>query len=74
MLHSLIMFLAPAAAQSQATMSSSPQIAASPWLRRVRTTISWKFAGNVLANAIGFLALLGGCWGVLRLMEILLTY
>jgi len=74
MLYSLMMFLAPAASQGQATMSSPPPTAARPWLRQVRSAISWKFAANVLANALGFLALLAGCWGVLRLMEALLKF
>ena len=74
MLHSLMMFLAPATAQGQATMSSPPSTAARPWLRRVRSAISWKFAANVLANALGFLALLAGCWSVLHLIEALLKF
>jgi hypothetical protein len=74
MLHSLMMFLAPATAQSQATFNSPPDFASPRRLRQVRGAISWKFALNVLANAIGFLALLASCWGGLRLMEALLRF
>jgi hypothetical protein len=67
MLHSFMMFLAPADAQVQATPTSPPAVAR-PARRPARGSISLRMAANVLGNAVGFIALLAGCWLVLQLI------
>ncbi len=71
MLHSLMMFLAPANAQVQATPTSPPAVAR-PVRRPARGGISLRLAANVVANAVGFMALLAGCWLVLQLIQVFL--
>jgi len=68
MLHSLMMFLAPANAQVQATPTTPPAVAR-PARRPARGGISLRLAASVAANAVGFVAMLGGCWLVLQLIQ-----
>jgi hypothetical protein len=68
MLHSLIMFLAPAAAQSQATTHSPTAPPEPVW----KHAPYWKMALSVIGNAAGFLALLAGCWLMLQVLLALL--
>lgn len=72
MLQTLMMFLAPAAAQPQATTNPPPAVSAPAPGSPVRGTLPWKWVARVLSEAVGFLAMLAGCGLVLRLMEVLL--
>jgi len=77
MLHSLMMFLAPANAQVQATPTSPPAVArparrparGSISSRLQRRGISLRLVANILGNAVGFIVLLAGCWLVLQLLQ-----
>jgi hypothetical protein len=71
MLQCLMMFLAPANAQVQATPTSPPAVAR-PVRKPARGGISLRLAVNVAGNAIGLVALLAGCWMVLQLIQALL--
>jgi len=71
MLHCLMMFLAPANAQVQATPTSPPAVAR-PVRRPARGDISLRLAANVAGNAVGFMALMAGCWLVLQLIQVFL--
>ena len=71
MLHSLMMFLAPANAQVQATPTSPPAVAR-PARRPARGGISLRLAANVVGNTVGFIGLLTGCWLVLQLIQVYL--
>jgi hypothetical protein len=42
-------------------------------VRPVRRAIPWRLAVRVISDAVGFAALLAGCWLVLQLMQALLT-
>jgi hypothetical protein len=64
MLQSLMMFFAPAAAQTQATNHSS----LAPREAERRPAPYWKMALSVIGNAAGFLALLAGCWLMLQVL------
>jgi len=68
MLHSLMMFLAPANAQVQATPTSPPAVAR-PARGPARGGISLRLAASVVGNAVGFVALLAGCWLVLQVIQ-----
>jgi hypothetical protein len=72
MLHCLMMFLAPAAAVPQATTNSPPATLAPARRPLAHRSLSWKLAFSVLGNAVGFLALLGGCWLALQVIQALL--
>ena len=70
MFQSLMMFLAPATApQAQATPTSPPAVAPPARRRPARGIISLRLAASVLGNALGFAALLAGCWFLLWLMQ-----
>ena len=71
MLQCLMMFLAPAHAQVQATPTSPPAVAR-PARRPARGGISLRLAANVIGNTVGFVALLTGCWLVLQLIQLFL--
>ena len=71
MYHSLSLFLAPENAVSQATPNSPP--AKQPERREtaeIKARI--RFMAAVAGNAIGFGALLTGCWFSLQLMQLAL--
>ena len=68
MLHSLMMFLAPATAQVQATPTSPPAVAR-PVRAPAREGISLRFVAGIIGDAVGFLVMLAGCWMVLQLMQ-----
>ena len=72
MFHSLMMFLAPEAAQAQATPTSPPAVARPVRQRPARGIIMLRLVASVVGNAAGFAVLLAGCWMTLRLMEIFL--
>ena len=69
MLQSLMMFLAPETAPAQATPTSPPAVARPVRRRPARGVISLRFVAGVVGNAVGFMALLAGCWMVLQLMQ-----
>ena len=71
MLHSLMMFLAPATAQVQATPTSPPAVAR-PVRAPARVGISLRFLASVAGSALGFALLLAGFWMVLLLIQALL--
>ena len=73
MLKSLTMFLAPAAAHRQVTPKPPPAAARPAPARQARSGIPWRLAVRVVSDAVGFGALLAGCWFVLQLMQALLT-
>jgi hypothetical protein len=73
MLKSLTMFLAPAAAHRQVTPKPPPAAARPAPAQPVRSAIPWRLAVRVITDAVGFAALLTGCWLVLQLMQALLT-
>ncbi len=73
MLKSLTMFLAPATAQARVTPKPPPAAARPAPARPVRSAIPWRLAVRVISDAVGFAALLAGCWIVLQLMQALLT-
>ena len=72
MRHCLMMFLAPATAQPQATTNSPPAKIAPAPRRSVPGFLSWKVVLGVLGNAAGFVALLAGCWLMLQVLRALL--
>jgi hypothetical protein len=72
MFHSLMMFLAPEAAQAQATPTSPPAVARPVRQRPARGIIMLQLVASVVANAAGFAVLLASCWMTLQLMEIFL--
>mgnify|MGYP001813146399 FL=1 len=72
MFHSLMMFLAPEAAQAQATPTSPPAVARPVRLRPARGIIMLRLVASVVGNAAGFAALLAGCWMTLQLMQMAL--
>ena len=69
MFYSLMMFLAPEAAQAQATPTSPPAVARPVRQGPARGRITLRFIAKVIGNAAGFLAMLAGCWLVLQLMQ-----
>jgi len=68
MFHSLMLFLAPEAAQTQATPTSPPAVVR-PVRRPARGSVSLHLVANVVGNAAGFVVMLAGCWMVLLLMQ-----
>jgi hypothetical protein len=68
MFQSLMLFLAPEAAHTQATPTSPPAVAR-PVRRPARGSVSLRLVADVVANAVGFAAMLAGCWMVLQLMQ-----
>ena len=72
MLQCLMMFLAPAHAQVQATPTSPPAVARPVRQGPARGIIMLRLVASVVGNAAGFAVLLAGCWMTLRLMEIFL--
>ena len=68
MFHSLMLFLAPETAQTQATPTSPPAVAR-PARRPARGSVSLHLVASVVGNAAGFVAMLAGCWMVLQLMQ-----
>jgi hypothetical protein len=72
MFHSLMMFLAPEAAQAQATPTSPPAVARPVRQRPARGIIMLQLVASVVGNAAGFAVLLASCWMTLQLMEIFL--
>ena len=72
MIHSLLMFLAPEPNVQQAT-PVSPPAPEYPVNRRGRAKASVRFMAGVAGNAIGFGALLAGCWFSLQLMQLVLV-
>jgi len=72
MLHFLTMFLAPAAAPPQATTDLPPALRKAGRKRLALGPVPWKLAASVLGNAAGFLALVGGCWLLLQVLQALL--
>jgi len=73
MLKSLTLFLAPATAETQVTPRPPPAVARPAVARPVRSAIPWRLVVRVITEAVGFGALLAGCWFVLQLMQALLT-
>lgn len=69
MRHYLTLFLAPAAIPPQATMDSPPAVSVAARKRIAPKQFSWTLAASVLGNAAGFLALLGGCWLALQVLQ-----
>ena len=72
MFHSLMMFLAPEAAQAQATPTSPPAVARPVRQRPARGIIMLQLVASVVGNAAGFAALMAGCWMILQLLQVLL--
>ena len=72
MFFSQIMFLAPETASLQATPTSPPAVAIPARRDPARGDVTWKFAAGVAGNAVGFAALMAGCWMVLQLLQALL--
>ena len=72
MFHSLMMFLAPEAAQAQATPTSPPAVARPVRQRPARGIIMLRLVASVVGNAAGFAALLAFCWMTLQLMQMAL--
>jgi hypothetical protein len=72
MFHSLMMFLAPEAAQAQATPTSPPAVARPVRQRPARGIIMLRLVASVVGNAAGFAALMAGCWMILQLLQVLL--
>ena len=70
MLHSLLMFLAPATASPQATTNSPPAEVAPAPRRFAAGRLSWKSVLGVLGNAAGLVALLAGCWLMLQVIRV----
>jgi len=71
MIQSHLLFLAPENT-SQATPTSPPAVALAvkPLLKRRKTL---KFGASVLGNALGFGAILAGCWFSIQLMQVFIT-
>ena len=69
MFHSLMMFLAPEAAQAQATPTSPPAVARPARRLPARGVIKLRLAASVIGNAIGFAAMLAGFWMVMLLIQ-----
>ena len=72
MIHSLMMFRAPESAVPQAT-PVSPPAPEKPARQPGRVLTSIRFMAGVAGNAIGFGALLAGCWFSLQLMQLVLA-
>ena len=73
MFHSLLMFLAPEMPlHAQATLTSPPANAQSVRHAAEGRKASFRFMASIALNAIGFGALLAGCWLFLQLMQVLL--
>ena len=72
MIHSLMMFLAPEPNVQQAT-PVSPPAPEKPATQPGRVKTSVRFMAGVAGNAIGFGALLAGCWFSLQLMQLVLV-
>ena len=72
MIHSLMMFLAPEPEVQQAT-PVSPPAPEKPAKQPGRAKTSIKLMAGVAGNAIGFGALLAGCWFSLQLMQLVLV-
>jgi hypothetical protein len=73
MFHSLSMFLAPETTVAQATLVSPPAPVQPAQLKPGKKRASFKFMACVAGNAIGFGALLTGCWFSLQLMQVILS-
>lgn len=73
MFQSLAMFLATDSAPGQATPHSPPAVASTTRGRNRRICIDWRLAAAVAGNALGFAALLGGCWLALIVAQTLVT-
>ena len=70
MFHSLMMFLAPETApQAQATPTSPPAVARPARRRPARGVIKLRQIATVIGNAIGFAAVLAGCWMLMLLAQ-----
>jgi hypothetical protein len=85
MFQSLMLFLAPAAAQAanevadaRQTLQPPPPAAALPAVSGPGAALpagrlaTLRFLATVIGNALGFAALLTGCWLTLRLLQVLL--
>jgi hypothetical protein len=72
MFHSLMMFLAPEAAQAQATPTSPPAVARPVRQRPARGIIMLRRVAGVVGNAAGFAVLFAICWMTLQLIQALL--
>ena len=72
MIHSLMMFLSPESAVPQAT-PVSPPAPDTPARQPGKLRASIRFMAGVAGNAIGFGALLAGCWFSLQLMQLVLA-
>ena len=72
MLHSFMMFLAPADAQVQATPTSPPAVARPVRQRPARGIIMLRLVASVVGNAVGFAVLLASCWMLLQLLQMVL--
>jgi hypothetical protein len=70
MLQSLMLFLAPTAAQ--ATQPPPPAVVRPEAKRPGRRAAALRFLAQVIGNAVGFAALFGGCWLSLQLMQVFL--
>lgn len=73
MFQSLAMFLATDSAPGQATPHSPPAVASAAPGRNRRIRRDWRFAAGVAGNAVGFAALLAGCWLALTVAQVLVT-
>jgi hypothetical protein len=67
MLHTLMLFLAPAA-PAQAIENSPPAVAGPAVRRPWAAAATLRLALQVAGNAIGFAALFAGCWLALQLL------
>ena len=72
MFHSLSLFLAPENAAAQATLNSPPAIERPAGRSRGESGSRARFMAAIAGNAIGFGALLAGCWFSLQLMQLFL--
>jgi len=70
--HLLSMFLAPENSVAQATLTSPPALEPPARHEPESTRPSFRFMASVVGNAIGFGALLAGCWFSLQLMQLVL--
>jgi hypothetical protein len=69
MIHSLSLFLAPENAAAQATLNSPPAMEGPAVRKRGNIGSIARFMAAIAGNAIGFGALLAGCWFSLQLMQ-----
>ncbi len=72
MIHSLSLFLAPESAAAQATLTTPPAIERPAGRQRGTIGNRARFMAAIAGNAIGFGALLAGCWFSLQLMQLVL--